>query len=127
MKRKSQFDQSKIIPAQPGWYACDMLVSEDLKKCTGINYVPIIAWAIAESEEMPHGEIGSTITLPIFAVGGPNHALSTILHENECCCLIYKDPDGNFSGFDRWIGGDEQAEADVIELYSKLLEGRNRG
>ena len=130
MKRKNQFDQSKIIPAQPGWYACDMVVSSDLKKCIGITYKPIIAWAIAEYEDQPNGTIDSAITLPIFATGGPFGSISSLLEQGSCCLLFYKDPDGNFFRHSEWLGAEEDEEdmeAALIEIYSKLLESGNRG
>lgn len=126
MNRKKQFDQSKIIPAQPGWYACDALVSDDLSKCIGISYVPVIAWAFVESEEMQHGEVESIITLPIFAAGGPSHALSSLASENECCRLFYKDPDGCFSSFCEFFGSGEDAEANVIEAYTEAIKYENK-
>ena len=126
MKRKNQFDQSKIIPAQPGWYACDALVSEDHKTCVGIEYVPVIAWAITEGEDMENGEIANAITLPIFAFGGPQHGLSSVTSEGECSLLFYKDPDGNYSRFHEWLGSGENAEASVIDAYTILLKGKNR-
>lgn len=127
MKKRDQFSKAKIIPAQPGWYACDPLVSEDAKKCVGISYEPVIAWAIVESEEMQYGDIASIITLPIFVHGSPNHALTSVVSEDECSQLFYKDPDGCFSRFGELLGSAPAAEARVIEIYSRLFEKRNRG
>lgn len=126
MKRKNQFDQAKIIPAQPGWYACDALASEDLKSCVGIEYIPVIAWAVAEGEGMEHGEIACAVTMPIFATGGPGLSLSSTTGKNECYLLFYKDPDGNYFRFGEWLGSGKNAELGVINAYTEALSAHNK-
>lgn len=126
MNEADQFLKAKIIPAQSGWYACDPISSDDGKKCVGIDYVPVIAWAITESEEMSPSGVKGAITLPIFTDGGSDHALSSMVAEHECCQLFYKAPNGRFSRFAEWYEAAPEAEGKVIEAYTADLQHLER-